>query len=160
MEAPTFILDTTYILPFFGIDIDVPGLKRDMETLLTKKKRKIRFVVSSCSMIEAKWIVLSEYRKTRNPEVLDRYMEASLSLIWGKQVQLHHSFLDESTNSIADRLWILGHQDLMDCWIAGSAAALNGTLITEDDVLKAIMRECSETREIKTFTWDEFLRTL
>ncbi|MEM1798426.1 MAG: hypothetical protein QXX87_04305, partial [Candidatus Jordarchaeales archaeon] len=61
------LLDTSYILPVFGVDVDVP----DVRGQLLHLSRKATLLVNSLSILEAKWVVLKLSKKC--PEVLDSF---------------------------------------------------------------------------------------
>jgi len=43
----------------------------------------------------------------------------------------------------------------MDCWISGSAVALDGILLTEDKELEKVLRTIPETKAIIISSWNE-----
>jgi predicted nucleic acid-binding protein len=43
----------------------------------------------------------------------------------------------------------------MDCWIAASAVALEGVLVTEDTDLPSVMGSIPETSTVPCWTWTE-----
>ena len=49
-----------------------------------------------------------------------------------------------------------GHPDFMDCWIAATAAVLNGILLSEDVELKKILKNIPETKNLSVSSWKEF----
>jgi len=51
-----------------------------------------------------------------------------------------------------------GHEDMMDCCIAGCAASLNEILLTEDGVLVERMGTLPATSGIQCWTWIELQR--
>lgn len=48
-----WLFDTTYILPWFGINITIQNLKENLKLVLTNYKQAI--AVTTCSLIEGKW---------------------------------------------------------------------------------------------------------
>ena len=48
-----YLLDTTYILPFFGINIKIKNII-DILSYITQNDSD-NFMITSCSLIEAKW---------------------------------------------------------------------------------------------------------
>ena len=48
-----WLLDSTYIIPFFSINVKIPNLNNDLAKILTEKSVKI--YIATCSLIEAKW---------------------------------------------------------------------------------------------------------
>ncbi len=156
LETSNVVFDTTYILPFFGVDVGIPNLKNLMKKILLTKEPKIGISISSCSFIETKWILLSEYKKKQNPLILGRYSLALKSLLRSPRISVYHSFLDERSNMVADHLRIAGLTDIMDGWIAGTAYTLNYPLVTEDEELRKIISETEYENKLVIISWEEF----
>ncbi|MEX2681164.1 MAG: hypothetical protein Q6373_006160 [Candidatus Sigynarchaeota archaeon] len=71
-------------------------------------------------------------------------------------VHLHDPHLDPVASSAAMEIHAAGLPDLLDCWIAGSAIALGGLFITEDDVLRNLVRSVPAYAKIAVLNWNEF----
>ena len=53
-----------------------------------------------------------------------------------------------------------GHSDFFNCWIAGSAVALDGVFLSEDTELKRILKKIPETKNLIVWSWNEFRKKL
>ena len=74
----SILLDTTYILPLFGIGVKIADLR---EKILILAKR-YQLMINSLSILEAKWKVLKLAKK--NPNLLDSFSEGLLFLEYRK----------------------------------------------------------------------------
>jgi predicted nucleic acid-binding protein len=69
-------------------------------------------------------------------------------------ITLFHPHSDLMASQFAMKIRMMGHQDLMDCWIAASAVALNAILLTEDTILKKILKDLAEFKNIPIWNWN------
>ena len=133
------LLDTTYLLPIFGVRVGLKGFDTMFPLLLDKYS----VVYNPISIVEAKWIVLRLSRRQSQERklILERFRE-------GLKVLLNDERLSQTiiTNSdmeeIADRLLLeAGIRDYFDRLIYSTAAYFNAILLTEDESLKGINLE-------------------
>ena len=132
-----WLLDSTYIMPFFGINVRIPNLKKDLTRVLSANPGKI--FVTSCSLIEAKWKAIRNYLKSGDKSYLKRANYALDSFRQNKYLILIDAWFVRDASNWADQLLIEGHQDYMDCWIAGTAKAKNFVLVSEDQPLRELI---------------------
>ena len=153
----SIILDTTYVLPLFGIKIDMTSKFQDEIKLLWKKgiTGYNTYLPSTC-LIETMFKLLNEYRKKNNFSILQRY-QLILPTVLNSHVNIFNPELNTKASLIASIIRHSGHSDFMDCWIAGTAAALKGILITEDKELKKILKNIPETKLMIVWSWDKLL---
>ena len=73
-KKPKILLDTTYLLPLFGVDV---GLEQ-FDSKFPKMVRECEILYNQASLIEAKWIVLNllkkEQQREKKQEFLDVYI--------------------------------------------------------------------------------------
>lgn len=150
-----WLLDSTYIMPFFGINVDIPDLKKSLVRLLPKSPGKI--FVTSCSLIEAKWKGIRNYLKCGDKSYLERANNALESFQQNRYLTLLDAWFVKDASKWADQLLIEGHQDYMDCWIAGTAMAKNLVLITEDQSLCQRIKKLESWKSFSSITWSEFI---
>jgi len=158
VQVQRLILDTTYILPLFGIKIkDLAGINEGIKLIWKKGIRDFEVYLPTICLIEVLYKLISEYRKTNDFKILKRYPMAVPTIMTSQNVNL----FDPQLNSIASQIAIIirhsSHNDIMDCLIAASAAALNGILLTEDKDLKNKLQNIPETKLIPIFSWSEIV---
>ena len=103
------ILDTTFILPLFGIKIKIDD---DFESDI---KRVWKNEIDGYQMI--------------------------LPTLLNLPIKIFNCELNPKASMIASVIRHYGHPDFMDCWIAATAAVLNGIFLSEDVELKKILND-------------------
>lgn len=152
------ILDTTYILPLFGIKVKkLKKLNEGLQTIWKQGIKGYEIYLPSVCLIEVNYKLIQEYKKTKNFEILKRYPIALPTLKTSKYIKLFNPYLDLAASQIALKLRHAGHSDMMDCWIAASTASLNGILITEDKELEMILKKIPETKSITLYAWNKLI---
>ncbi|MHA2252678.1 MAG: PIN domain-containing protein [Candidatus Kariarchaeaceae archaeon] len=133
------ILDTTYILPLFGIDID--GVSNSqIEYLWSKGIENASLILSDISLLETLFKLQSDYRKKKEKMILQRYTQVLPTLLDNDYLTIYNTKLHMGAVDYANEIRDLGHGDYLDCLIAGTAMNLNGTFITEDNVLNKLLK--------------------
>lgn len=151
----SIILDTTYVLPLFGIKIDITSKFQDEIKVLWKKGiTGYNIYLPSTCLIETMFKLLNEYRKKNDVTILQRY-QLILPTVLNSPINIFNPELNTKASLIASVIRHSGHSDFMDCWIAGTAAALKGILITEDRELKKILKNIPETKLMIVWSWDK-----
>ena len=146
-----YLFDTTYILPFFQINVDLINLKRDLTNLL---KSNQELYLPSVSLIEAKWKAIREYQKTKNTAFIDRANIVIQSFIYSKYFTIIDPFKSIEMLNLADEVLIQGHKDYMDCLILAIAKFNGFTLVSEDKEFPKIVEELKWELTIRR--WSEF----
>ena len=148
------LLDTTYVLPLFGIDINLDdSFREEIKQLWKKGVKNYNIYLSSASIIESVYKLNREYRNSEDPEILNRYHTVFPTIIRSKNVKIFDSFLNPVIAETSMKIRNYGHKDLMDCWIAASAIGMNAFLLTEDKELKSLLRKYSKLKIKKIIDW-------
>ncbi|MHA1257200.1 MAG: PIN domain-containing protein [Promethearchaeota archaeon] len=159
MSIKPLILDTTYILPLFGIKIiELSDFKKISGQLWSNGLKGYDLYIPSICLMEVMFKLNGEYRKNKDAGILNRYSIALPSIISSKSVQLINPLLNPETNRIATILRHAGHTDLMDCLIAASAASLKGIFLSEDLELSKIMKVIPETKDVPFWSWKDLIK--
>lgn len=144
-------MDSSYLLPFCGIDIEVKDFKNSFENCLPK----YNFLINICSFIEIKWVIFHYIKKKpeKKTEFLNRYQEAILYFSKAPQFKLV-SFLNLEIDAFSNENRDAGILDYFDATICATAQAQEAVLITEDEVIheKSIQKSIS----IKVIDWKTF----
>ncbi|MHA2363730.1 MAG: hypothetical protein ACXAC7_07215 [Candidatus Hodarchaeales archaeon] len=153
-----WLLDTTYILPYFGIDVKISKIRQLLREILLNHSNKI--LISSCSLIEGKWKSIREFRKTNNSELLVRANKALLAFGTGRYFKVVNSWFIPDASKFADELLKQGHNDYMDCWIAGTTKALKLKLVSEEQDLPKIIKNIPDWNDFEIYDWAGFIEEI
>ena len=161
MSEKNLVLDTTYILPLFGIDIIItPNFKNELKILWKNGIPGFKIFLPSVCLIETMYKLNREYRNKKDVTILKRYPQILPTIITSKVVEIEHPQLNPTASKIAIVIRHENLTDLMDCWIAASAVALKGILLTEDKDLKEILKKIPETKSIITWSWKDLQKNI
>lgn len=150
------ILDTTFILPLFGIKIKIDDdFESDIKRVWKNEIDGYVVYLPSTCLIETVFKLLNVYKKTNDFNVLDRY-QMILPTLLNLPIKIFNCELNPKASMIASVIRHYGHPDFMDCWIAATAAVLNGILLSEDVELKKILKNIPETKNLSVSSWKEF----
>jgi hypothetical protein len=148
-------LDSSYLLPFCGIDIKLKDFKTIFEAVL----QKCTFIINICSFIEIKWVLFHFIRK--NPEkktdFLNRYQEALLYFSKTPQFKLV-SFLDLEIDAFSNENRDAGLLDYFDATICATAQVHEAPLLTEDAVIYE--KSLQKSIPIQSLDWNTFIAQL
>ena len=156
MNTKSLILDTTFILPLFGIKIKIDDdFERDLKQVWKNEIKGYVVYLPSICLIEIIFKLLNVYKKTNDFSVLDRYQKILPTLL-NLPINIFNCELNPKASMIASIIRHSGHPDFMDCWIAATAVALNGVFLSEDIELKNILKKIPETKDLVVSSWDDF----
>ena len=80
-----YFLDTSFLIPFFGMEINVRGIENDFERILTIKDCKFGF--SDVSLIEIRYLIERSIRKGSPEELRGEYCNGLNALIQNDRFQ-------------------------------------------------------------------------
>ena len=152
----SIVLDTTYILPLFNIDVDVFG-KKDLGLLL---KSKVRKLVPPHILIEAKWVLYSLLRRN----IIRDFDRAISDFNDGLHIIKHSDTLrlteypDLEVDLIESKIYkTVGIGDYFDRVILATSKVYNAILLTEDEELLSLNTEnYSELLPRTIINWNTF----
>ena len=128
MNDRFIILDTTYVLPLFGIDIkNLESHKDELEVLWNSGIPNYRLILPSVCIIEVMYKLNREYSKIKNIDTLNRYPTILPTVITSKVVSVFEPYRNINVSQITNKLRHAGHTDLMDCWILATAIGLSAS---------------------------------
>ena len=160
MNSNRIIIDTTYILPLFGIKIkNLNDLNKGIKLIFGKEKQKFKVFLPSICLIEVMYKLIREYRKIREYDILKRYPLVIPTLSSSPNLTIFNPYLDSAASQFAIKLKHAGHADLFDCWIAGTAISHDGILLTEDGILSNQLKNLPESKLMTIWSWKEFIDT-
>jgi len=155
-DAP-ILLDTSYLLPLFGVSVDLETFNE----LFPKLLEKFEVLYNPVSLVEGKWIVLKI--AFRQPSLKDRLLKAYrlglkslLSDDRLKQTELTSPEMEE----VADVLLEKGVRDYFDRVIYATAVVREATLLTEDRELKRLGEAEAAPKPRGVRDWYEVRRLL
>ena len=130
------LLDTTYLLPVFGIRVKL----RRFEELFPRFLEEYSVLYNPISIVEAKWVILKLSRRKREKRLrhLEAYRKGLKALLSDERLQ-QTSLTNPTVEQIADKLLLnVGVKDYFDRVIYATAAHHNAVLLTEDRELAGI----------------------
>ena len=157
------LLDTTFVLPLFGVEIDIgygipkDSFKQNLKQLWKEGKENYRIFISSISLMEVMYKMNAEFRKSGDINILKRYELVLPFILSSKHVNIINSHLDLRTLPHFRRIRSLGHKDLMDCWIFGSTVAYGCVFLSEEKTLKKIVAKDERLSGIPFLNWKQFI---
>jgi predicted nucleic acid-binding protein len=152
------LLDTTYILPLFGLKVNLRDFNANFPMLMSK------FLTSynPIALVESKWIILKLIKKnpSKREDLLEAYRVGMNTLM--NDHRLRQTMLtDQRTEEIADNLLLEeGLNDYVDRLIYATAAHLNYGLLTEDKDLHRIGRSGKLDKPKKITNWEKLIQEL
>ena len=130
-------------MPLFGF---VPDIKNyDITRLLDTDG----LYLSSISLLEIKYILIREFKKTKNKAILNRYEQVLPTITNHKSIRIVDGLLEPMIHQFANNIYYDGHNDLFDGIVIGTAMLLETDLLSEDTDFKKI-----STR--KVWNWREY----
>jgi len=152
------LLDTTYLLPIFGVSVKL----KDYNVLFPKLINKYSIFYNPVSLIEAKWIVIGlSRRKPSIREVLLSRFREGLRAILGDERFSQTVLTNSEVEEIADELLLrYGVNDYFDRIIYATAVHYNTALLTEDEELHNLLKikEAPKPREV--IRWEDIIKRL
>ena len=147
--AEPLLLDTTYLLPVFGIDVGLAKFETRFPEILDGYD--IRY--NPVSLLEAKWISLRIGRHSERDRFLARYRSGLGAIMTDKRMK-QTRLTDSAVELIADRLLTENRlNDYFDRMIYATAAAENSHLLTEDKVLLGLTGAKGESVPRSILSW-------
>ncbi len=152
--AEPLLLDTTYLLPVFGIDVGLASFESKFPKTLDEYD--VRY--NPVSLLEAKWICLRIGRHSNRDKLLERY-RSGLSAVMADKRMSQTRFTDGTIELIADRLLTDNRvNDYFDRMIYATAATENSHLLTEDKVLLGLTDTKREPVPRSILSWKGLLK--
>ena len=140
-------LDTTYVMPFFYMDIDVKGFSRRKYAELIQKLEKVH--VSEISIFEAKAKSLHE-----KEEILEKFNKG-LSILRSDRRVVIHGYTAEHDRILNEMRELLNDLNVIDLIIVSQAKEI-GILLTEDRVIHKHKDEIG----LEVLNWKSFVKRL
>jgi len=158
MNIKSLIIDTTYILPLFGIKIiELSNFKEISKELWSNGLKGYSIYLPSICLMEVLFKLTGEYRKSNDVSIINRYSIALPSILSSNSIKIFNPLINPEASRIAFNIRHAGHTDLMDCLIAASAVALRGIFLTEDDELSKKLMVMPETKDIIIWSWKDLV---
>jgi len=149
------LLDTTYLLPILGVGVKLERFGEVFPKLINK----YTLLYNPISLVEAKWIIISQARKTpdKREALLARFREGLKILL--SNTKLRQTILTNAEiESIADKL-LLVHRipDYFDRLIYATATYYDLELLTEDQELHELTKIETRLKPRRALNWKQLL---
>jgi PIN domain nuclease of toxin-antitoxin system len=131
-NVEALVLDSTYLLPAFGVELDFENSKRIRDTLDELANRGVKIYLSNLSPLECFLKAFSLAEKGKSEE---GRKTAKLGLLAVSEDVSMFSSVSYSDEKIVEEATTIrkSHKDPFDCFIFATAKALDAILVTEDD---------------------------
>jgi predicted nucleic acid-binding protein len=140
------LLDTSYLLPLFGIDVEIDGLKENFPKVL----KRFEVYYSPISLIKTKFIILRLLKEGIN--LLEDY-RVGLDSILAEDLLKPTLLTNSEIEDVADKLLIdKGLKDYFDRMIYATAVVFKLALVTEDRKLTELASNYS-LKPPKVYSW-------
>lgn len=155
-----YFIDTSFLMPLFKIETEIPNLKEELDDILSSGN--VKFYFSPVSVIEIKWQVIKAGKSDLSEQkALEQAFSKALDSIKRNSEKYEKvSFLDSQINDISYQLMSLGHKDYFDTIIGASAIRDAITLISLDEDLKKVIKNFLSKSmlytDIEVLNWNEF----
>ncbi len=149
------LLDTTYLLPAFGIALKLDGFNERFPKVL--ETHNVSY--NPISLVEAKWVVLrlSRQRPADRAKLLERY-RLGLRVLLGDERLRQTEVTNETVERVADGLLVDNQtKDYFDRTIYGTACAGDCMLLTEDEGLRRLKPKQDAPRPKEILAWKDLL---
>lgn len=156
-------IDTTYLMPLFGLETSTNRLKEDLLKYFSNKD--YTFYYQMVSITEIKWIII---KRARNDEDLRDNLEIAFSdalrFLENTENIIAYPFDSDVINDISFELERYGHLDYFDNLILASAILSTDLLISEDDKFSKLLEKQKKSKsvfynsDLRVFTWDNFIK--
>ncbi len=158
MRHLEYFLDTSFLLPFFSIGIDVENFERDFEKILLSSD--ITFGFSSISLVEIRFLVEKSIRKGYGDELRDDYIIGLKSIQNSKRFH-RVDFLEGPIPQIEVELFErYNHRDYFDRVIMASALHTSKYLITMDRSFFTILKDLENDQFHGAISWEQLVKTI
>jgi hypothetical protein len=158
------VLDTTFVLPLFGIDVkELSSSDRDskkFETLWNHGIPGFDLILPTTSLMEVVFKLNGEYRKQQDGTILERYGIGIPTVKESRIVQLFEPLTSPACATIASKVRLAGHEDVLDCLIASCAIVKKGVFLTEDDDLVKVLVENQFLNKYACVKWTKIASLL
>ncbi|MCD6409787.1 MAG: PIN domain-containing protein [Candidatus Verstraetearchaeota archaeon] len=151
------VLDTTYLLPLFGVDVGLKGFAECFPRVLDG----FEVWFNPMSLVEAKWIVLRLLRRdpSRRGVLLLRFRRGLEALKLDERFR-QTVLTSAAVEEVADRLLEVGVGDYFDRLIYATAVCYDAVLLTEDEELRRTAELDGAPRLKGVVCWEELLKEL
>lgn len=147
--AERLLLDTTYFLPLFGIDVRLAGFENRFPKILDEYE----VCYNPVSLLEAKWISLRLGRGASRNKFLEAYRSGLATILADKRIS-QTKLTNATVELAADQLLAVdGVRDYFDRMIYATAAAEETYLLTEDKELLLLGKGERESAPRGIFSW-------
>jgi PIN domain nuclease of toxin-antitoxin system len=145
------LLDTTYLLPIFGIDVRLAGFEDRFPEIL--EEYDVHY--NPISLVEAKRISLRLGRSGNRKEFCEKYRSGLGAILADERIR-QTRVTDGAIESVADRLLAdEAVKDYFDRMIYATAAVERSRLLTEDKVLVGLKSSEKELAPLSTISWSD-----
>ncbi len=158
MAEIALVLDTTFVLPIFEIEVDtLDGYKSQFQALWTRGLKGYKLMIPSTCLLESFYKLNRETRRSKDFTLLNRFPSNLPAILNSSIVSIIVPELNPIICELAVKIRQAGHPDSLDCLIAACAVGLGGIFLTEDRDLPKILQQMSETKSTPIWNWKRIM---
>ncbi len=120
-------------MPIFSLDIGIPKIEKEIAALLDNNQ--ITLLFSPVSLIEIKWEILRQIKRSDNVEEFHRNYQDGLRVLATDKNAIEVPLTDFAVDDITIALRNQGHKDYFDTVIGAKAILYANYLLTMDEGL-------------------------
>ncbi len=150
------LLDTTYLLPIFGIGVKLKKFNEVFPKLLSKYS----LLYNPASLVEAKWIIISQLKRMPSKrELFLRRFRKGLKVLLNSTKFSQTILTNAEIEEIADKLLTeFKIPDYFDRIIYATAVHYDIILLTEDEKLHSIAKSEHAPKPKGIMKWEHIVR--
>ena len=147
------LIDTTYLLPLFGIEIEKFSLQ-NMQYLL---EVDAEVIYNPISLIEIKWVILKLTKKNKKTlkQMRETYNETLEYLTTTDEIK-QTPLITPEISQLEDKLNDHGIKDCFDRIITATAKIYADIFLTEDKKLVQQVKTIKEFEDLTITSWQQF----
>ena len=158
MASEELMLNTTYLLPIFGISVGLEGFEKLFPELLAR----YTVLYNPVSLVEAKWIVLKlAKREPQERGTLLKRFRMGLEVLLRNERLGQTELTNPDVEEVADLLLTrAGVADYFDRLIYATATSRGSVLLTEDEELTRVARRGDLPAPKRVIKWEDVVREI
>lgn len=161
MQKQPIVFDTTYLLPLFGFHVNLSSdFENQLESIWAEGHPHFQIIIPSIGFIEVMYKFNSLYRSDPDAKIFNYIIESLPTILQSPHITIFHAETNLLATEMAIKIRTAGHNDLMDCYIAGTAFAVDGIYLTEEKTIKKVLKTIPDFNIDRIWNWSRFLQEI
>jgi predicted nucleic-acid-binding protein len=161
MQKQPIVFDTTYLLPIFGFHIDLSTkFENQIESIWAEGHPNFQIIIPSVGFIEVMYKFNSQYRSELEAKNFNYITESLPTILQSPHISIFPAETNLLATEMAIKIRTAGHSDVMDCYIAGTAFAVDGIYLTEEKTIQKVLKTIPEFNIDRIWNWSRFMQEI